>query len=50
MSRDGSFGGTKNKKGGTRTVLTRAERIQIMVKRGTWGTRESALHLPKTRV
>ena len=49
MSRDNSYGGKSGKQSSGRTVLTRAERIEIMRKRGTWGDRKSALHLPKTK-
>jgi len=49
MSRDTSYGGQK-KGGSKKTVLTRSERIALMIKRGVWGDRKSVTGLPKTRV
>ena len=38
------------KKGGSRTVLKRDERIKKMVDKGTWGENGKVFGLPKTKI
>ncbi len=49
MSRDKSYGSSKAA-GSKKTVLSRSERIALMIKRGVWGDRKTVTNLPKTRV